>query len=143
MFLLIEEFVPFLKKLPKALAHIYTMLVVTLGFVVFRADSIGYGLQYIGRMFTGFDASKESLSLLVSQLTPWFIAILVVAIIGCAPIKPLTKRIQEHSHADSATLSTKWKVIQIALYILSFVMLLWCIIRLSGTAYNPFIYFRF
>lgn len=142
MFLLLEEFIPFLKKLPKAIAHIYTMLVVTLGFVVFRADTIGYGLQYIMSMFT-VNSNSESLSLAISQLTPWFILILVAAVIGCAPIKPLTKKIQAHSHANGATLSKKWKIIQIALYVLSFVMLLWCIIRLSGTAYNPFIYFRF
>ena len=142
MFLLLEEFIPFLKKLPKAIAHIYTMLVVALGFVVFRADTIGYGLQYIMSMFT-VNSNSESLSLAISQLTPWFILILVAAVIGCAPIKPLTQKIQAHSHADGATLSKKWKIIQIALYVLSFVMLLWCIIRLSGTAYNPFIYFRF
>ena len=40
-FLLLEEFIPRLKKLPKVLGHIYTLLVVTLGFVVFRADSLG------------------------------------------------------------------------------------------------------
>lgn len=143
MFLLLEEFVPFLKKLPKVINHVYTMLVVTLGFVVFRADTITYGVSYIGKMFSGFNASTESLSLFVSELTPWFIVMLVIAIIGCAPIRPLTKLINEHSHADGATLSTKWKVIQVLLYVLAFVMLLWCIVRLSGTAYNPFIYFRF
>ncbi len=143
MFLLLEEFIPILKKLPKFINHIYTMLVVTLGFVLFRADSIGYAVNYVAKMFTGFDSGQESLSLCVSQLTPWFVAMLIVAVIGCGPIKNLTKIIQEHSHADGATLSTKWKVIQTALYVLSFVMLLWCIVRLSGTAYNPFIYFRF
>ena len=143
MFLLLEEFVPVLKKLPKVINHIYTMLVVTLGFVVFRADTIGYGLNYIAKMFGGFAGTSESLSLGVSQLTPWFIVMLVVAIIGCAPIRPLTKLIQDHSHADGEALSTKWKAVQILLYVLAFIMLLWCIVRLSGTAYNPFIYFRF
>ena len=143
MFLLLEEFIPVLKKLPKVINHIYTMLVVVLGFVVFRADTISYGITYIGKMFAGFDFTAESMSLALSQLTPWFIAMLVVAVIGCAPIRPLTKKIQEHAHGGTTALSTKWKIIQIALYILSFVMLLWCIVRLSGTAYNPFIYFRF
>ena len=142
MFLLLEEFIPLLKKLPKFFAHIYTILVVTIGFVLFRADTISDALSYIAQMFTGFELDAQSTSLAVSQLTPWFIVMLVAAVIGCAPIKSVTEKIRAHAIGKTA-LSTKWKVIQIVLYALSFVMLTWCIIRLSGTAYNPFIYFRF
>ncbi len=142
LFLLIEEFVPIIKKLPKVIAHIYTMLVVTVGFVVFRADTITDGISYLSQMFTGFDITASSLSLGLSQLTPWFIFILIVAIIGCAPIKPVADKIRAHAHSDMV-LDTKWKAIQVALYVVAFVLLFWCILRLSGTSYNPFIYFRF
>ncbi len=142
LFLLLEEFVPLLKKLPKFISHIYTMLVVTIGFVLFRADTISDAFAYISQMFTGFDFTSQSLSLALSQLTPWFIIMLLAAIIGCAPIRPITNKVRLNMHLEG-TLSTKWKVIQIMLYGLSFVLLMWCIIRLSGTAYNPFIYFRF
>lgn len=141
-FILLEDFVPFMKKLPKAIAHIYTILVVTLSFVIFRADNLSYSLTYIGKMFTGFDMSSFSLSLTLQQLTPWFIAMLVVAIIGCAPIKPVADKIRTSIYSQ-AQLSTKWKVVQVALYIMAFVLLLWCILRLSPSGYNPFIYFRF
>lgn len=142
LFLLLEEFVPLLKKLPKFFAHIYTMVVVTIGFVLFRADTISDAFDYITQMFTGFNLDSQSVSLAVSQLTPWFIVILAAAVIGCAPIKSITSKIRANALVTT-TLSTKWKVIQIVLYALAFVMLAWCIIRLSGTAYNPFIYFRF
>lgn len=142
LFLLLEEFVPLLKKLPRVFAHIYTIIVVTIGFVLFRADTISDGFTYIARMFTGVNASQQSLSLALTQLTPWFIFILVAAIIGCSPIRPITMKIRSNMHGETA-LSTKWKVIQVVLYGLSFILLAWCIIRLSGTAYNPFIYFRF
>ena len=69
-FLLLEEYVPVFKKLPRALGSVYTMLVVTVGFVVFRADSLAYGAGYIGKMLTGFTVSDASLSLAVEQLTP-------------------------------------------------------------------------
>lgn len=142
LFLLIEEFVPFMKKLPKVLGHLYTMLVVVLGFVVFRADTISYGFAYIGKMFSGLGISSESLSIVQQQLTPWFIVILIAAVIGCAPIKPLSDKIRLNLYGVSQ-ISTVWRIVQICLYVLAFAGLFWCILRLSPSGYNPFIYFRF
>lgn len=142
LFLLIEEFVPFMKKLPRVIGHIYTMLVVVLGFVVFRADTISYGFAYIGSMFGGSGISSASLSLTLEQLTPWFIVILIAAVIGCAPIKPLSDKIRLNLYGTSQ-ISTGWRVVQICLYVIAFVGLFWCILRLSPSGYNPFIYFRF
>ena len=139
LFLLIEEFVPVLGKLPKAISHIYTLLAVTIGFVFFRAETITQGFDFIANMFCGFDISSESLSLALTQLTPWFIVMFVVAVIGCAPIKPIADRLR----VDGSALSKKQSIVQTVLYVLAFVLLLWCVIRLSGTSYNPFIYFRF
>lgn len=139
LFLLIEEFVPFMKKLPRVLGHLYTMLVVTLGFVVFRADTISYGFSYIGRMFSG---SVTDMGLAPEQLTPWFIVILLAAVIGCAPIRPLSDRIRG-GLCGKGELSAGWRGVQIALYALAFIGLCWCILRLSPGGYNPFIYFRF
>ena len=141
-FLLLEGFVPAIKKLPRVIGHIYTMLVVTLGFVVFRADTISYGFAYIGRMFTGFSMESSSMSVMLAQLTPWFILILVAAIIGCAPIRPLSDKIRSVLYGKGS-LTKGWQIVQIALYALAFVGLVWCILRLSPAAYNPFIYFRF
>ncbi len=142
LFILIESYVPFMKKLPKIAGHIYAMLVTTLSFVIFRADTLSYSITYIGKMFAGFDMTDASLALALEQLTPWFVAMLIVAIIGCAPIKPLADKIRTNIYSE-ATLSTKWKAVQIALYICAFLLLCLCILRLSPSGYNPFIYFRF
>ncbi len=142
LFLLIEELVPFMKKLPRVIGHIYTMLVVILGFVVFRADTISYGFGYIGRMFSGAGLDAQSLSLAAEQLTPWFIAMLAAAVIGCTPIRPLSDRIRAAVCGEKA-LSTRWKAVSAALYVLAFAGLFWCVLRLSPSGYNPFIYFRF
>ncbi len=140
LFLLIEEYVPPMKKMPKILGHIYTMLVVTLGFVLFRADTISFGLRYIGKMFSF--AHSGSSSLFAEQLTPWFIVTLISAIIGCAPIKPLSDKLRS-AFAGNGKMSGKYKAASTALYIISFIGLCWCILRLSPGNYNPFIYFRF
>lgn len=142
LFLLLEGAVPAIKKLPRVIAHIYTLLVVTVGFVLFRADTIGQGFTVIGKMFAGFSFTDSSLSLALTQLTPWFILMLVAAIIGCAPIRSLADKLRANLYGE-AQLSTGMKVVQIALYALAFVLLFWCMIRLSATSYNPFIYFRF
>ncbi len=142
LFLLLEEYLPFLKKLPKVLGHIYTMLVVLLGFVVFRADTIGYGFGYIGRMFSFGSPGSYDMSLALRQLTPWFIFIFVIAVIGCAPIRPLSDKIRQKLYADGSV-STAWRIVSVALYCLAFAGLFFCILRLSPSGYNPFIYFRF
>ena len=142
LFLLLEEYLPFLKKLPKAIGHIYTMLVVLLGFVVFRADTIGYGFGYIGRMFSFGSPGSYDMSLALRQLTPWFIFIFVIAVIGCAPIRPLSDKIRQKLYADGSA-STAWRIVSVALYCLAFSGLFFCILRLSPSGYNPFIYFRF
>lgn len=142
LFLLLEEYLPFLKKLPRAIGHIYTMLVVLLGFVVFRADTIGYGFGYIGRMFSFGSPGSYDMSLALRQLTPWFIFIFVIAVIGCAPIRPLSDKIRQKLYADGSV-SIAWRIVSVALYCLAFAGLFFCILRLSPSGYNPFIYFRF
>jgi alginate O-acetyltransferase complex protein AlgI len=141
LFLMIEEYVPFMKKLPRVIGTIYTLLTVTLGFVVFRADTIEYGVGYIGRMFSfaGFD--HASMSLALGALTPWFIVILIAAMIGCAPIRPLADRVRSYLYGGTASVGRS--VLQVVLYAVAFIALLWCILRLAPSGYNPFIYFRF
>lgn len=152
-----EEFVPSLKKLPRGLLHVYTMLVVTVGFVIFRSDTLGYALLYIGKMFTGFEFSAASMSFVCQEMTPFFIAMLAAAVIRCAPICFLTGKIYALSEKEGSGADPEGKkpfvrlkaplesdsFVQTVLYLAAFVLLLWCILRLSGGSYNPFIYFRF
>ncbi|MDE6024988.1 MAG: MBOAT family protein [Lachnospiraceae bacterium] len=141
MFSFLEELVPKLKKLPRVILHVYTMLVVIVGFVIFRADTLGQAFIFIGKMFTGFEFSAASMSFVCQQLTPFFIVMLIAAVIGCAPVRSISRKIKISS--DKEELTSKENFVQIILYIAAFVLLLWCIIRLSGGSYNPFIYFRF
>jgi len=141
LFSFLEEYVPALRRMPRFLSHIYLIAVVTIGFVIFRADTIGYGFGMIGKMFSGFELSAASMSLVLQQLTPQFIVMLIVAIATCGPLANVIKRIR--SGADSASFSRKAYALQIIFYVAAFALLAWCVIRLSSGAYNPFIYFRF
>ena len=134
-FSFLEEFVSGIKKLPRIVGHIYTMLVVCIGFVIFRADTLGEALGMIGRMFAGFDFSAAYTAVLMKQLTPYFLVMLVLGILFSAPAEKLVKTLRFEPE--------KKGILQGALYAVSVVLLAWCIIRLSGGSYNPFIYFRF
>ncbi|MBR4444732.1 MAG: MBOAT family protein [Solobacterium sp.] len=139
-FSFLEEAVSSLRKMPKWLGHLYTMLVVCIGFVIFRADTIGEALGMIGKMFAGWDLSAAPVSFALQQCTPYFLCMLVMAVVLCAPAEKAVKRARIGAEAEG---SRKETMVQMALYAASFVVLAWCIIRLSGGSYNPFIYFRF
>lgn len=143
LFLLLEDFVPVLKRLPRVVSHIYVLLVITVGFVMFRADTLSQGILFIQKMFSGFDISSLSLSLAAQQMTPWFIIMLVAGIVFMAPLKRVILCWREKLEMDVEILGNKEKRLSALCSVTAVVLLVWCMIRLSGSTYNPFIYFRF
>jgi len=138
VFSLMEEMVPGIRKLPRFLGHVYAMLQVTLGFVIFRADSLPYALGYFKSMFTAFDLSPAANLPFLRELTPFFLLMFAAAVLLCAPAGELVGRLRAyHTHTRQE------RRVQGLLFALAFLVLLWCLIRLSGGSYNPFIYFRF
>ena len=137
-FSMMEELIPGIRKLPRFLGHLYTMLQVILGFVIFRSESMSYAMGYVKSMFTGFDISPAANALFIQELTPFFLVIFAAAVLMCAPI-------QEHAILlrTGSVRNVRERREQCLLFGLSFLVLLWCLIRLAGGSYNPFIYFRF
>lgn len=141
-FSVLEEYVPFIKKIPKVFTYIYTMLVVCTGFVIFRADTLSEAFYITGQMFIGISFNSYKMSFAASLFNPWFITILCAGIIGMAPVKVIKDKFKNiYTETDGVV----WKYVTVNMfsYITSIMLLLWCIIRLSGNTYNPFIYFRF
>lgn len=141
-FLMIEELLNTGKKektsskntIKVLLSHIYAVVVICVGFVMFRADTISQGIFMISRMFGGFFNTPASVSFAWQQLTPYFIVMFVAAVIGCGPVRPVVDKLKEKENLT---------IVKIILMIGSILLLAWCIIRLSAGTYNPFIYFRF
>ena len=140
-FLLLEEFLPFVRRLPKLLRHVYTLLAVTVGFVIFRADTVAEAFVFIGKMFSGFDFSPGAMSFAIQSLTPYFISMLAAAVLCCGPLEKLTRYVSALEHKQALT--ARENGVQTASFVLAVLLLVWCIIRLAGGSYNPFIYFRF
>ncbi len=141
-FSFLEEAVPAIKKLPRFVLHIYTMLVVIVGFVIFRADDLTQALFFVTQMFTGFSFTRLSASLALQVLTPFFLCMFSVAVIGCGPIQPLVARVRALCDPCGED-TTPRRLACLTLNAASVLLLALCILRLSGGSYNPFIYFRF
>lgn len=66
-FLMLEEYIPFIGKkggkLKSFFQHVYALLVVCVGFVFFRADTMKQGCFWIREMFTDFGWKASAMSL--------------------------------------------------------------------------------
>lgn len=126
--LLAEKLTGFTKKLGK-LSYVYTMLIVILAWVIFRAADLGSALRYLGNMF-GIGATEFVDSTFVETIkNTW--TVLAVALIGTTP---LLKQIFTKLKA------TRFNVLEQIWIILIFML---SIFQVVGSTYNPFIYFNF
>ena len=76
-----------LQKGPAKIAgHVYTLLVVCLGFVMFRATTVTQGVQIIGAMFAGFNMTAAGTVVLYKLLNVETILMLIVGIVTCLPL---------------------------------------------------------
>ncbi|MGI6590777.1 MAG: MBOAT family O-acyltransferase [Eggerthellaceae bacterium] len=135
IFLLLEEYIPAIRRMPRAAGHIYAIVVVTVGFVIFRADTIGQAGTIIALMFTGFNFDAVHMQVLCEQLTPIFVLVFCLAAIGLLPVKDWTLAIAERWNLRA--------LVHNASYVAAFIILIVCLLELSTGGYNPFIYFRF
>lgn len=131
-FLMLEEFLPWLREKggrgKQLLMHVYTLLVVCIGFVFFRADTMAQGMQWVKSMFTGFSVGGASFSLCMQQLTPLYLVTFGAA---CLASFPVCEKWKSRKGYESFS------------YVCSAVGLVLCMLSLAGGTYNPFIYFRF
>ena len=136
MLLLLEDVVP-VRKLPRALGHVYAILFVMITFVIFRCDTLAEGANVIRTMFVGWTFDTASTIAFMEQLTPVFIVTAAAAIALCGS---LPERVRER--VSKLGLRPGRRVAAVC-YAASFVLLVACMLTLSSGTYNPFIYFRF
>ena len=114
--------------------HIYTLLVVVLAFVVFRADDLPAALRMYRAMFTPVSLSGASFSAALQQLSPLVLTALGAAVLFATPLPEKTVRCGER-HAETVT--------GVLLGGISLALLVLCMMNAAATVYHPFIYFRF
>lgn len=133
--LMAEKFflLPALKK-GRVLPHVYVLLAVTLGFVLFDAASLKDALHQLGTLFGAGTASglgTEALYMLRS-----YGVVLALAVLGAAPLPAmLWKKAQE--------VKSLAPVLTVAEPLCTFALLALCTAFLVDGSFNPFLYFRF
>ncbi len=119
-----------LEKVPCLLRHAGTLLLILLGWMLFRIED----MTQLGRVLTGMFTFTAGMPAYLAghhdALYPLFL--LLPACIGCLPVG---KWLQGKLHDDAASAYLRTAV-DIALFAL-------CVFMLLGSTYNPFIYFRF
>lgn len=134
LFLVIERlgFKKALDKLPKFIGWIYTMLVVLVGWVFFRADTLSAAMKYLGEMFSFSGGVANGMA----QFDNLSFIITSIALVLCTPVYQLVKGKLEKTEVGKKAAFVIGAVLATGLFILS-------VIFLTGSGYNPFIYFRF
>lgn len=112
--------------------RLLTLFAVTVGFVIFRADTLGIAVSYLKSMFIPTGVFIDA----IEYLTPYCLSIFAFAFVFSFPVLPVLKsKICKHQ----ALLTP----MQVCGFVVSVFLLLLCVILLASDAYNPFIYFRF
>lgn len=133
--LIAEKFflLPALKK-GSVLPHIYVLLAVTLGFVLFDASSVSDALHWLGALF-GVGAAPGLGTEAVYMLRSYGV-VLALAALGATPLPArLLKRAQEAKPLAP--------VIAVAAPLSTLALLALCTAFLVDGSFNPFLYFRF
>lgn len=120
-----------LDKLPKFFRHVYALLLIIIGWVIFASDDVSVLLPYLGSMFgaNGAIGGMDVYTLLTKA---------VLLIICCIASTELPKKLflsAAGAMNEKAAFTLK-SVLTIALLALSMILLI-------GDSYNPFLYFRF
>lgn len=132
-----------LKKISPLFRHIYTLLVVMIGWVFFRAETFDKAFYFLKTMF-GFGTGKEY-ELLLGEILQNNVIIAIV--VGVFLSTPLINHLffganREWSSLMDLSVSPKSKYTGIW-YGLLVVIFLISAFNLVNLTYNPFIYFRF
>jgi alginate O-acetyltransferase complex protein AlgI len=123
-----------LKKLPGFISHIYLMIVVIIGWVLFYFVDISEGLKYISILFGLGENPLYDVKFEVELYNN--IIFLAVSLVACTPlfkttIDKLYKRFDKH---------TAFGIIRGTV---NAAILVICTIMLVGQTFTPFLYFKF
>ena len=136
LFTALESLLPIKKwtsRIPgRIVGHIYTLLVVMLGFVMFRAQSVEQGIRFIGAMFAYTPAIPSATVLLHRIFTGEYVLALLFGAVLCLPVVP---RCKANAKLNRLAAPLSW--------IFCGVLFVLCLLKLASGGFAPFIYAQF
>ena len=132
VFLILEKFVfkNILEKIPSILKHILTLLIIIIGWMLFRIENLNTFKDVIVSMFN-FNFSNIGMSEARIYIETYFLYF-ILAFIFSTPIYYIV--------CDKLK---KYKAFEVIKYIGLIILFIITIMFLAQSSYNPFIYFRF
>ena len=125
-----------LEKLPRAVGHIYSLIVIIIGWVFFYFDDLSK-IKYFFK--AAFGAANGFVTLTEKTV---IVNYAVLLIIGAVCAMPLLPRIKNFAGSLSKTRSGKVTVDVLSVLFVTFSLAI-STASLVGNSYNPFLYFRF
>lgn len=116
------------------LQKLYTLMVVNLGWVLFRAPDLETAIDFMKSMFGIIHPEKVSYTIFW-YLDKWTITVMILAVIFASSIPTWCCEVVKKNVNESGRMIGKY-IILIALF-------LFAVIRIVSGTYNPFIYFQF
>lgn len=120
-----------LERLPALLRHVYVLLVVGIGWVLFRADTMTAAAGFLGDMFSLTLMGTHERELAELLCGGKFLLQFAVSVLFCTPV--FTKL---HDALEERRLGGIGDGIVLLLFMLA-------VCEMMASGYNPFIYFRF
>ena len=120
-----------LERLPALLRHVYVLLVVGIGWVLFRADTMAAAAGFLGDMFSPTLMGTHERELAELLCGGKFLLQFAVSVLFCTPV--FTKL---HDALEERRLGGIGDGIVLLLFMLA-------VCEMMASGYNPFIYFRF
>ena len=122
--------------MPSFLGHIYTLIIIYIGWIIFRCDSLNSLVLYFKSLFN-FNITSTSINQLSVYIESYFVYF-ILAFIFQTPI--YYKIIEKIEKMKNGKLKTSLNMLH---YISLLIVFIISIMFLAYSSYNPFIYFRF
>ena len=132
-----------LGRLSSPIKHIYVLLIVLVGWVLFRSNSINFALQYIRAMF-GYGSGSSAPHALNDIINNYQLGVFVVALIASTPVTAFIKNtFATIKNSDNRFSFFLVKINQALLVCALLAIFLYSLMALASKTHNPFIYYRF
>ena len=143
-FLMLERFglSRLLSSLPKVLRHGYAILIVMVGWVIFRATDLPSAGHYLGAMFAPKDLWSGDAGLLVLLNAEVLTALTLGVILSFPTLPTLLSRLGT-PRADAMAGREETRAAHILPLVVLFGGLVLSVAHLANSSLNPFLYFRF
>jgi alginate O-acetyltransferase complex protein AlgI len=135
-----------LETAPRALASAYTLVMVMIGWVFFRAENLDAAVHFLAKMASLHQLYVPLPASSVLMGTQFWAAMAIGAILAFPTIAAVSRKWNRPYYGRSATIAEERldtlhvHAIPVTLLVIGFVL---SMASLAGTSLNPFLYFRF